>query len=95
MNKHQPAKPLVFLGQRFESQEDFGREYPAYRGYAREVVAGADTPMKVEKVIYERMRKARAGSIRAAREYNAKRAAKKKPSQSLRKATRARMGEKA
>lgn len=46
--------PLQFLGQSFDSEQDFRREFPAYAGYVALVRAGCDTPQKIEVELWRK-----------------------------------------
>lgn len=49
--------PLQFLGQTFDTELDFRREFPAYAGYVPLVRAGFDTPQKVEIELWRKNQK--------------------------------------
>lgn len=68
---HDP-KLLIFLGQKFATQEDFRRAFPAYSQYADVVAKGADTPHKIELVIYERANRGRRNQKRNAISFSKK-----------------------
>lgn len=62
---------LRFLGQTFDNDAAFRQAYPAYSGYVPIVLAGADTPLKVEVELWRRNRhssaKSRVGTVRKRR----------------------------
>lgn len=45
---------IRFLGQEFDTPYAFGEAFPAYATYVALVIAGADTPHKVELEIHRR-----------------------------------------
>lgn len=57
----------VYEGQTFETLAAFQRAYPIYRAYTDLIKAGVNNRMDMEKAIAEKLGRARAVSIGAAR----------------------------
>ena len=53
--------PVIFLGQRFATEKDFKRAYPAYAEYSKLVAAGLDTPQKIEQALHRKNKPGRRG----------------------------------
>lgn len=63
------AKPIRFMGRKFNTLADFQREYPKFSSddVVRAIRNGCDTVMAVETFCYHRRNKGRLASIAAAR----------------------------
>lgn len=57
-------KPLIFLGQTFETEDGFKREFPAYATYAYLVRKGFDTPQKIEQELFRKSQGMKKGYAR-------------------------------